>query len=303
VVPFGKMGLSLKDVFWKKLQSMLPNLKSFDSREIIGAMEKEYLDSTKPDEKKQKEFVQQITFKRMEEMNLDQNRQIKIIASAWASLTSEQVKELLNLTANFQQRNTNKPMPQQGGSSTEENKQRTKTKAELKDTSKSMAKEESISSEDGTSEQQLISTKGKKQTQNPIASKTKSMKMSTLNNEGNSQQESRSIKEKQKAKRKPKASKLSLKEESVLNDEVYLQQQDSKATRRKKQTPKAKVSKSRSKIEDPLLHESRSVKGKKQNPERQMKDDNSRAKRPRKKTNIKQENENSPQVEAGKKTF
>jgi hypothetical protein len=33
-----------------------------------------------------------------------------------------------------------------------------------------------------------------------------------------------------------------------------------------------------------------------------MKDDNSRAKRPRKKTNIKQENENSPQVEAGKKT-
>jgi hypothetical protein len=39
VVPFEKMGEILRDVFWKKLQSMLPNLKSFDSKKIIGALE------------------------------------------------------------------------------------------------------------------------------------------------------------------------------------------------------------------------------------------------------------------------
>jgi hypothetical protein len=145
VVPFEKMGERLGDVFWKKLKSMLLNLKSFDSKKIIEALEKEYLDSTKPDEKKQKEFVQHMTVKRMEEMNLEQNRQIKNLASVWTNLTSEQVNKLLNLAASFQQENTNKLVSQQALSSTEDNKQRTKTKAELKDTSKSMSSEESTS--------------------------------------------------------------------------------------------------------------------------------------------------------------
>ncbi len=126
--------------------------------------------------------------------------------------------------------------------------------------------------------------------------------MSTSNDESTSQQELRLTFEKQKAKREPKASKLSIKEESVLNDGLS-SKQESRPTRRKKQKAKAEASKSRSKNENPLEHESRSVKGKKQNPKRKMKDDNSRVKRPRKKKNIKQENENSPQVEAGKKTF
>jgi hypothetical protein len=263
VVLVEKIDKRLKDVIWTKLQSILPDLNSFDCKEITDKLEKKFLDSRLPDEKTLNEELRQKIDIKLQKCDSDKlwivNRFVNVVEKG--HLTTEEFMEIIKTIENQNPAKT-LAVPLES-SSQQENKQRIKTKEELKDTSKSRATEESTSDLDGALEQQLRSTKGNKETQKPKVSKSKSIK------------------------------------EFSMNDKETLQQ-ESRTTDRKKQTLKPTASKSTS--------QQKSTEGKKQtqNAKRKLKDDDSTKDRSSiKKPRLMQEqqmNENSLQLEAGKRT-
>jgi len=278
VVPVTKLDERLKDVIWKKLQSILSDLKSFDSREISAALEANLLVSRSPDEKKLNEELQQKIEKNIHKMDQGDLRIVhkcaKLVGNG--NLTTEQKEEIVNFFKKFENLKFIKTSPSKSSSiKTGENTPRTKTKGELKDTSQSRSTEESTSDEDGVLEQQLTTTKGKKQkprAKRAKTPKTGSNKKSSLNDKLTLQQDSRTTKRKKQTQKAKESS-----EESESDDEETLQQ-ESRSTKGKKQKQKPNLVKAKSmkklplNVEDSLVEESSSRK-RKQTAKREPKDD------------------------------
>jgi hypothetical protein len=175
VVPVTKLDERLKSVIWKKLKSTLPDLDSFDSREISAALEANLLVSRSPDEKKLNEELQQKIDKNLQKMDQGDLRIVhkcaKLVGNG--NLTTEQKEEIVNFFKKFEHQKIliKTSLQQQQSITRGEHKQRTKPKGELKDTSQSRSTEETTSDEDGNLEQQSLPAKGKKETQKPKVSK------------------------------------------------------------------------------------------------------------------------------------
>jgi hypothetical protein len=252
----------------------LPDLNSFDSKEITDKLEKKFLDARLPDEKTLNEDLRQKVDKKLQKFHPDKlwvvNRFVNVVEKG--SLTTEEFLEIIQKIENKKPAKTS-AVPLES-SSQQENKPRTKTKGELKETSKSMSVEESTSDEDGALEQESRSTQRKKhkQTQKPKVSKSKSLKDSTLDNEDTSQQEPKTKKRKKQTQKAKESS-----EESESDDEETLQQ-ESRSTKGKKQKQKPNLVKAKSmkklplNVEDSLVEESSSRK-RKQTAKREPKDD------------------------------
>ncbi len=290
VVVITKLDERLKDVIWKKLQSILPDLKSFDNKEITDKLEKQFINPKSSDEAKLNEEHRQKMDRKLQEMNPAELRMVNWFVNIVGSLTTEQENEnVLDFLKTFKKQNNIKTsLEQQESIKTGKNTPRTKTKGELKDTSQSRSTEETTSDEDGDLGHHLRTTQRKKQTQKPKVSKSKSIKESSMNDKVNFQQESRTTKRK-KQTQKAKESR----EESESDDEETLQQ-DSRTRKGKKQKQKSNLGKAKSmkkppsNAEDSLGKESSSRK-RKQKAKREPKDDPSKVKSSRKRPRLMQE--------------
>jgi hypothetical protein len=172
VVPVTKLDERLKSVIWKKLKSILPDLKSFDNKEITDKLEKKFLDSRLPDEKTLNEELRQKIDIKLQKCDSEKLRIVNSFVNKVGRLTSNQEKEISDLFTKFEkQTNTEATIVPKESSSTGEIIQRIKTKGELKDTSQTRSTEESTLDEDGNLEQQSLPAKGKKETQKPKLSK------------------------------------------------------------------------------------------------------------------------------------
>ncbi len=168
VVPVTKLDERLKSVIWKKLKSILPDLNSFDCKGIIEKLEKKFLDARLPNEKTLNEDLRQKIDIKLQKIDPEKLLFVNRLVNIALNLTTEQEKAILDFSKEFENKKENNPeiVPQES-SLKQENKQRIKTKGELKDTST----EESTSDEDGALQQESRTTNRNKQTLKPTASK------------------------------------------------------------------------------------------------------------------------------------
>jgi hypothetical protein len=299
VVPVQKLDERLKDVLWTKLKSMLPDLNSFDCKEITDKLEKKFLDARLPDEKTLNEDLRQKVDKKLQKFHPDKLWIVNSFVNKVGRLTSNQEKEIADLFTKFEkQTNTEATSVPKNSSPTLDNKLRTKTKGELKDTSQSRSTEESTSDEDGDLGHHLTTTKGKKQTQKLKVTQSKSIEESSMNDKETLHQELRTTKRKKQTQEAKESS-----EESESDYEETLQQESrSKKGRKQKQKPILVPAKSMKKppsnAEDSLVKESSSRK-RTQNAKREPKDDPSKVKSSRKRPRLMKEEqtiEDSPNL-------
>jgi hypothetical protein len=121
VVPIKNLNERLRDVLWKKLKSILPDLKSFDSREIIDKLEKKYLYSRLPNEKQLNEDFRQKVDKKLEKMDPKKLSIVNKCVNIVKSLTTDQENELVELLKKFELKNTETKTVSQDCSSTDKN--------------------------------------------------------------------------------------------------------------------------------------------------------------------------------------